>query len=208
LFKARGCRVLGVEVDERMASYARRLGFDVETVSFEDWATNGRSFDLIVSGQAWHWIEPVRGAYKAAEVLRPGGRIGMFWNRACHPPEVQSRFDAVYHAYAPGLEGYSIVLGHGTGDRFEIAARGLQTTGRFGPVEQFGFPWATTYTRDEWLDSLMTHSDHQALPAADRDRLLHALGEVIDQLGGSFSTAYETHLVTAAQGDGGGGHAA
>ena len=197
LFSARGCRVLGVEVDDRMASYARRLGAQVETASFEDWNARGRSFDLIVSGQAWHWVDPVRGAHKPAEVLWPRGRIGVFWNRACHPPEIRSSFDSVYHTHAPSLEGYSIALGYGTGDRFNLAARGLDETGDFEPVEQLSFRWDTSYTKDEWLDSLMTHSDHQALPADKRAALLDALGDIIDQLGGSFSTAYETHLVTA-----------
>ncbi|MCW2935319.1 MAG: hypothetical protein JWM19_6281 [Actinomycetia bacterium] len=28
-----------------------------------------------VAAQAWHWVDPVAGAAKAAVVLRPGGRL-------------------------------------------------------------------------------------------------------------------------------------
>ena len=35
-FRAVGCRVLGVEVDPRMAEFARSQGFNVELAKFED----------------------------------------------------------------------------------------------------------------------------------------------------------------------------
>ncbi len=36
-FHADGCRVTGVDVDDRMAEFARRHGFEVEVASFEEW---------------------------------------------------------------------------------------------------------------------------------------------------------------------------
>ncbi|WP_338011617.1 class I SAM-dependent methyltransferase [Streptomonospora alba] len=44
-FQAAGCRVLGVEADERMAAWARRHGVRVEVARFESWAPGDRSFD-------------------------------------------------------------------------------------------------------------------------------------------------------------------
>ena len=79
-FAAAGCAVLGVDPDDRMADYARSTGITVETATFEDWEPHGRSFDAVVAGQTWHWVDPWRGALKAAEVLRPGGRLAIFWN--------------------------------------------------------------------------------------------------------------------------------
>src|SRR5580692_4345707 len=65
-FADAGCRVLGVEVDERMAQAARGRGFEVEVTKFEDWDPAGRSFDLVIAAQAWHWVDPVAGAGVAA----------------------------------------------------------------------------------------------------------------------------------------------
>jgi SAM-dependent methyltransferase len=79
---AAGCRVLGVEVDERMAAFARDTGLDVEVSPLETWDPAGRAFDGVVSGQAWHWVDPVAGAARAASVLRPGGRFAALWNVA------------------------------------------------------------------------------------------------------------------------------
>jgi 2-polyprenyl-3-methyl-5-hydroxy-6-metoxy-1,4-benzoquinol methylase len=44
-FLAAGCQVLGVEVDARMAEFARRSGLDVEVAKFEEWEPAGRTFD-------------------------------------------------------------------------------------------------------------------------------------------------------------------
>src|SRR5262245_27358131 len=79
LFLARGCDVLGVGPDARMAEVAQRSGIRVVMTRFEEWQTT-EQFDLLTSGQAWHWIDAEQGPVKAAEVLRVGGRLAAFWN--------------------------------------------------------------------------------------------------------------------------------
>jgi SAM-dependent methyltransferase len=78
-FQAAGGKVLGIEPDERMADFARQNGLEVEISPFEGWDPAGRAFDAVLSGQAWHWVDPVVGAAKAGQVLRPGGRVAVFW---------------------------------------------------------------------------------------------------------------------------------
>src|SRR6202453_3786163 len=91
-FRAAGCRVLGVEPDARMADFARRTGIEVEVATFEAWDSAGRTFDAVVAGTAWHWVDPVAGAAKAAQVLRPGGRLAPFHHVFQAPPEVMEAF--------------------------------------------------------------------------------------------------------------------
>ncbi|MGC1756305.1 MAG: methyltransferase domain-containing protein, partial [Trebonia sp.] len=57
LFQAAGCRVLGVDPDERMASVARQAGLEAEVTTFEDWDGAGREFDAVIAAQAWHWVD-------------------------------------------------------------------------------------------------------------------------------------------------------
>jgi SAM-dependent methyltransferase len=75
-FQAAGCRVLGVEPDARMADFARCSGVEVEEATFEAWDPAGRNFDAVVAGQAWHWVDPVAGAAKAADGIRQAGAFG------------------------------------------------------------------------------------------------------------------------------------
>ncbi len=76
LLVERGIEVLGVEVDERMAAVSRRHRLSVEVASFESWNPEGRCFPLLISGQAWHWVDPAFSG-----VLEPGRG----WFRAPHP---------------------------------------------------------------------------------------------------------------------------
>jgi SAM-dependent methyltransferase len=202
LLVARGCRVLGVEPDSRMAVVARRFHMEVEAARFEHWQPKGRSFALLVSGQAWHWVDPHKGAAKAGEVVVPGGRVGLFWNCGRHEPDMQVAFDAAYRRVGCEVDTHSVVLGHMGDDRFELATEGLQSSARFGPVERRSYGWEKTYSRSEWLDQLPTHSDHRALPPSRLTRLLDEVGQAIDGNGGAFTMHYDCVLLTAARRDG------
>ncbi len=74
LFAARGCQVLGVEPDDRMAAVARSYGIPVEVATFEAWDPAGR-----------------RGAAKGRRrrtgpVVGQGDPLGTYWyqSRAHH----------------------------------------------------------------------------------------------------------------------------
>ena len=67
----------------------------------------------------------------------------------------------------------------------------------FGAPTEKWFPWTRAYQRDEWLDQLVSRSDHAALEPTVRDRLFEAIGAAIDDQGGSFVMNFETVLITA-----------
>jgi SAM-dependent methyltransferase len=199
LFVDRGLEVLGLEPDPRMAAVARRHGLAVEEGTFEAWDSRGRTFDLLTCAQAWHWVEPVAGSRKAAQVVRAGGRIGLFWNVGRPPEHVRKPVDAVYASLAPSLVEQSIVLGLGQEERAGLAAETLTASGKWADVRVETFPWERSYSTAEWLDQIQTHSDHRVLPPEQLAALLAGVGAEIDRLGGSFVMPYETALVTGIQ---------
>jgi SAM-dependent methyltransferase len=196
LLAARGCAVLGVEIDERMAGVARSHGIEVEVAQFERWDARGRLFDLAVCGQAWHWIDPFAGARKAATLLRVGARLGVFWNFGAPPRELAQLFAPIYARLAPGVESYSVLLG-GQDARTDTAVAGIEASAAFDAAEVSTFAWTRTHDTAQWLALLQTHSDHQALAPARRERLLQAVGEAVESVGGSFEMPYEAILVSA-----------
>lgn len=190
---ARGCDVVGIEPDPRMAAVAAAKGLAVEVAAFEEWDARGRSFDLLTAGQAWHWVDPERGPVKAASVLRPGGRLAVFWNLGSHDAVLQAELDEVYARHAPALSRESVARGGVSRDGdTEAFAR----TGLFEEPEVRHYPWVRRYTTAEWVAQLPTHSDHRLLPEPEREALLRAVAAVLDARGGAFDMAYDTLLVT------------
>ncbi|HTX13362.1 MAG TPA: class I SAM-dependent methyltransferase [Solirubrobacteraceae bacterium] len=199
-FQAAGCRVLGVDIDERMGAFARRRGLAVEVAKFEAWDSAGREFDAVIAGQTWHWVEPVAGARRAAQVLRPGGRLALFWNMFQPAPEVAEGLAAVYRRVMPDLpfRPWASPTPDAASAFFTRPADGIRSAGAFSAPNQWRFEWERRYTRAEWLDQLPTAGGHGRLPPAQLDALLAGTGAAIDALGGSFTMRYDTVVITAA----------
>lgn len=200
-FQAAGCRVLGVDVDQRMAEHARQTGLDVEVATFEAWDSAGRDFDLVIAAEAWHWVDPVVGATRAAQVLRRHGRLAVFWSAPQPSTDLAEAFAAVHRRLTPdlpftpwavpALEAFAPVLSR--------AADGMQQAGGFGAPEQWRFDWEHTYSRDAWLEQLPTHGGLTRLPPARLADVLAGIGAAIDAAGGSITMRYATIAVTAAK---------
>jgi SAM-dependent methyltransferase len=204
LWRARGCRVVGIEPDSRMAAVARRQGLAVEISHFEDWDAAGRRFDLVISAQAWHWVDPRRGAARAHEALHEGATIGVFWNRGQPTHEMRAAFDAAYQRAAPTLgRGYALPSEalHAPDEDVARAAQAFAANGGFVDVEIRLFEHSVVYTRSQWLDLLPTHSDHRILPPSQLTDALAAVGEAIDAAGGRFEMRYQTWLAEARRAD-------
>ncbi|MEU5896996.1 class I SAM-dependent methyltransferase [Streptomyces venezuelae] len=197
--RAAECEVLGVEPDERMAELARGLGTEVEPGTFEEWDPAGRTFDAVVAGQAWHWVDPVAGAAKAARVLRPGGLLAAFWNMHEPPPAVADAFADALHAVAPDVP-FDVRAKPGPDPLLDTAADGIRATRAFGDPERWSYAWEWTYTRDAWLDQLPTQGALTRLPVRARSEVLAAVGAAVDTLGGSFTMRYTTVALTARAG--------
>jgi SAM-dependent methyltransferase len=208
-FRAAGCQVVGIDADERMAEFSRRDGFEVEVARFEEWEPAGRSFDIVVAGQAWHWIDPVAGATKAADVLVAGGRLALLWNVVQFPPDLGEAFADVYRTVLPD----SPFSGGGTSGgiaayagQFTKATEGIDHVGLFDTVEQWRLDWERTYTKEEWLDQVPTSGGHSRFPPVKLRELLAGIEGAIEVVGGSFTATYATVTVTAARaGSGRGG---
>jgi SAM-dependent methyltransferase len=200
-FQAAGCRVLGVEPDARMAGLARRFGVEAEVAKFEAWDSGGRVFDAVVAGQAWHWVDPAAGAARAAQALRPGGRLAVFWNSFRPPAGLGEAFAVVHRrvlpdsplsrGVMPGPDAYSALC--------TKAAGGMRQAGAFTDPREWRFDWDRSYTRDEWLDVVPTFGGFSLLPPAKQEELQAGIGAVIDAVGGSFTMGYTAVVATAAR---------
>lgn len=70
-----------IDIGPAMIAAARRRlagsAISFQVTSFEDFAAAAGSLDLIVSGTAFHWVDPEIKFHKSAELLRPGGWLAL-----------------------------------------------------------------------------------------------------------------------------------
>jgi len=203
-FQAAGCAVVGVEPDARMAEFAREHGLPVEVATFEDWDPAGRAFDAVIAAQSWHWVDPVAGAVKAAQVLVPGGRLAVFGHVYEPPEEIARPFAEAFRRAVPNSPFAGQSGGQSARRPLDLYRQGyrafgdaMRSTGRFDEPEHWQFDWERTYTRDQWLDLLPTTGGLTRLEPEALQPILAAVGSAIDELGGGFTMAYTT-LATAA----------
>ncbi|TXR57727.1 class I SAM-dependent methyltransferase [Quadrisphaera setariae] len=79
----RGLEVVAVDPDPQMLA---QLHVDVPGVptfvgTAEHLPLPDAAVDLVVLGQAWHWVDPAPASAEVGRALAPGGRLGLLWNR-------------------------------------------------------------------------------------------------------------------------------
>ncbi|MFI1917637.1 class I SAM-dependent methyltransferase [Nocardia sp. NPDC020380] len=206
-FRTEGCTVLGVEPDPRMADFARNTGIPVETATFETWDPATRTFDAVIAGTAWHWVDPDQGIPKLAKLLRPNGRFAAFWHIFEPPAAVQEVITAAFRrvlADQTPPDATAVLRGAGSArhayDTFVTrVADQLRATGQFTEPEEWRHTWQRPYTRDEYLDQIPTMGAFTRLQPTQLEQLLTAAGKAIDQQGGTFTMDYTTLAITAAR---------
>jgi SAM-dependent methyltransferase len=199
----RGFAVVALEPDREMAALARRategLSVDIDERSFEEWHGEVGTFDLVASAQAWHWIDPDRGAAVARRALRPSGVLAVWWNQAGEwDGPVRDALDAAYRRHAPGLMR-SVVNSplHGLA-RDAVAIDGFKT------MVPRSYTWERRYDAIAYSELLQTHSEHRLLPPDQLGGLLRAVTDVIERVGGGeIAYPYRTDLLTARRADSG-----
>jgi SAM-dependent methyltransferase len=205
-FARRGYQMLAIDIGAQMVALARRrlAGFPnvrVEQGALEDYPLQPGSFDLAVSGTAFHWVDPAIGYARLADALRPGGVIALFWNKHVRLPgdehgffdEVQPLYERAWPDATPGFRlPYAAEL--------PAEARApIEASGLFGPVNVRRYEWRQVYDARAFVDLLNTYSDHRVLAPERREQLYHGIACLLNErYGGQVVMGYLTILYLAA----------
>src|SRR5262249_60031843 len=81
----RGFEIVALEPGSNMAAVLRRKtasfpAVSIEETTFEAWRAGDRRFDLVLSAQAFHWVDPALRYVKAAAALRGDGALALIRN--------------------------------------------------------------------------------------------------------------------------------
>jgi SAM-dependent methyltransferase len=203
-FAARATRLLALEPNADMARIAARRcvglrNVTIEQTTFEEWEPGERQFDVVVSAQAWHWVNPDIGYPKAHAVLRPEGVLALLWHRSVWSDgPLRDAMIALYESLAPGfLETTPTFPGLRMTEADARRPAEIESSGVFSGVEVHSHHWQRGYTTAEYLELLGTQSDHVLLDPPTREVLFDRVARLFDEDGGRVTVPYVTHLFLA-----------
>jgi ubiquinone/menaquinone biosynthesis C-methylase UbiE len=100
---ARKFRLTAIDIGPAVIAAARRriTGAEVsfQVTSFEDLAAPDGSFDLVISGAAFHWIDPEVAFAKSARLLRPGGWLALLGTDEQYDHPLAAALDDLWVSY-------------------------------------------------------------------------------------------------------------
>ena len=188
-----GCDYTAIELGAHLAQkmrekYADRPNFSIVNADFETYPFAANAFDLIYSAATIQWLDQDIAYRKCFELLRPGGFLAMFLmvgnykdsNPALYA-EIQRLYDTVFASDQPYRQKFDYMAGEAYGFTF---------------VEKRAFPGRRTYTADEYLEYVGTHSDHITLNVRYRERFCDGVREAILRHGNriAFDDQYLLYL--------------
>jgi SAM-dependent methyltransferase len=217
-----GAAIHCLEPGRALADLARRnlasaANVQVSTTAFEDLEEEPRSYDVIVSATAFHWVDPAVSFAKAAQLLRTGGSLALLTNAHAHAgnhteEDFAREVRRLHQQLAPEIGSWTFPTVDELRERARAAGDIAAVWSRIDrkladpPIvsELFDtpvislYPWLASYGRTGYLQMLASQSSYALLDDKCRRELLDGIGRLIDlHLGGSVTKQYLTILATA-----------
>ncbi len=191
-FAERGYAITAVELGANLIALAQKNlaqfpKIEFVNEAFEDWDMQPGTFDLMFAADAFHWIPPQLGYPKAAESLKPGGTVALFWwvDRRTDP-ELSAQIQQVYDEVAPEFPN-PLNGGAATSD---FTNEKVHTNVKFAPT--LGepvvrkYPYPQRITAEAHLKGLTNFSMHQEMEPTVRQALHRRITQVINAAGGEL----------------------
>ncbi len=200
-FAKRGYHMICLDISREMTSLTAKKcrkypKVRVYPMSFEEWEPEPNSFELVISGTAFHWL-PKEVAYpKVALVLKDSGCLAVFWN--FHPTPFTGFFkevQKVYRRFVP--EWGDPEKERSVEEKIRAIENEINETGLFEKAIVKRYPWKKECTGDQYIKLLNTYSDHRLLDLEKRKRLFVAIKTLIEEYGGKIARPYLTVLFIA-----------
>lgn len=167
---------------------------------FETWGEEETRFNLLISGTAFHWIDPTTRYQKAAQVLKPNGAIALFWNKHVLTERSANFFqavEAVYKQIAPEIARKFSDLPYPE-EVLNPVKEEIDRSLLFREVTMRKYKWNKIYSAADYISLLSTYSDHHVLNDLVREDLFLNITRLInDQFKGQIVKDYLTSLYLA-----------
>ncbi len=200
-FAKRGYHLLGIELGERLAEYARQRCRDYPNTTiiqseFESYDLSPRSFDLAVSADAFHWIRPEVGYRKVQAALKENGSFAFFWQISVDPQTDWScAVDEIFRRLASQYDRPNQPM--------DVERIRNIITGNFreycgiADVTVKLYDWVETLSADKYIKLLRTYSGFRGMDDGLREALNQEIFTAIQNVSGSIEQPYRAILFYA-----------
>jgi SAM-dependent methyltransferase len=167
--QALGHRVLATDPLEPMLRHlVRRLpATRAVRATAEQIPLRGRSVDVVVGAQSFHWFELDRALPEIARVLRPGGHLGLAWN--------------LRDERVPWVRRLGALIG--TQDQKNDPTHALLSSHLFGFVESSTYRFWQPLDRGRLRDLVLSRSNVALMSDPERDRVLRKVDDLYEEYG-------------------------
>ena len=181
-----GHRVLATDPLEPMLRHLRDRvpGTPAVLGTAEAIPVRGRSVDVVVGAQAFHWFDHARALPEMARVLRPGGHLALTWNLRDERVPWVKRLGALID----------------TQEQANDPTHALLSSHLFGFVESATFRHWQPLDRDRLRDLVLSRSNIAVQSGPERERVLRKVDALYDEYGrgaDGMLLPYVTHCYRA-----------
>jgi SAM-dependent methyltransferase len=173
-------RVIAVEpvAEMRRVLEAAQPQVEVRAGTAEAIPLEAGAVDAVLVAAAFHWFSPEAALAEIHRVLRPGGGLGLLWNR----PEWDA--EAWYPDFAAVLDRARAAQG-GPPNLYSAGLwrAVLERSPLYGPVRRREFRHVHRVSRDEFLARVASWSVVAVLPEERRSEMLGEVGAMLDSRG-------------------------
>jgi SAM-dependent methyltransferase len=149
-FALRGCKVIGIDPDDRLLNQARQLDarasvvVDYKIGRAEAIPLGDESADIVSAGQCWHWFDGARAAREIGRITRPHGRIVVaYFSWLPWPGNVVKATERLILKHNPRWQ-----LSGGNGVFLESLPH--LSAARYSALEAFSYDMDVTYSPEAW----------------------------------------------------------
>jgi SAM-dependent methyltransferase len=149
-FAQRGCKVIGIDPDERLLNQARQLDLTASvTIDYKIGYAEAIPLaddmaDVVSAGQCWHWFDGPRAAKEISRITRPNGRVVVaYLSWLPLPGNMVEATERLIMRHNPNWH-----FGGGNGVDFDSLPH-LYAVG-FSGFETFSYDLDVTYSSEAW----------------------------------------------------------
>jgi len=199
-FARKGFNIIGLDLSQDLIEIAKKkcstlpkASFSIS--SFEESSFSEKSFDLIISGQAWHWVDQEIGLKKAHDLLTDTGILAIFWSWQDREKSSFSReVGKILDTYGENRSAvkYGWLVKYSASFYNKIKENVL-----FNSIEKKEYFVNIEFSKERYLNLILSFSWVQKLPEKTRMKLLKDLQKLSNEYKEPLIVPYVYVLILA-----------